>query len=515
MSADPEPPKEAHAPDSSNLQPTPTGRTLVGGVAWIASLRWTAQVLTWVSTLVVVRLLAPGDYGIAALALAVVSVVTVLAEFGLGTAVISARALSPVQVAQLNGAALGLAVLASLVVLVGSPVAARFYREPLLAGVLPLLSLVFVAEGARVVPVAMLSRALRYRDTAIIDFAKSLVTATLVLTLALRGVGYWALILGYLGGSLVSAGWVISRHRQPYAWPTRAGLGALLQLARHVVIGRSAWILYRTADVFVAGRLFGAGLLGYYTMAWTVASLPGEKLGNVLTAATAPFFGAIQSDRQALRHYFVRVSETLALVLYPLLFGFLCVADLAVPLVLGEQWRPSVPVLRVLICYAAIQGVTTPVSQILTVTGHARTVMRAGLIALAVLPPAFFVGGRMAGILGVALGWLLVYPLVAWYPLSAALRVLALPVRDYIGGLRVAFEGAITMALAVLGFRALPWPSGSDWLELGGAIVAGGLGYTVTVWRRSPEALTTLLRTVRRSPGPLPKPSRGPGGNNS
>lgn len=484
-------------PDPPDFPLAPTGRTLAGGVAWIAAFRWTAQVLTWASTLVVVRLLAPSDYGIAALALAVVSVVTVLSEFGLGTAVIAAKELSRQQVAQLNGVALGLAFLATVGAVLVAPFAESFYREPLLGTVLPVLGVLFMAEGARVVPVAMLARALRYREAALIDFMRSLSTAMLVLFLALRGAGYWALILGNLGGSVLSALWVLARHRQPLARPTWLGLGSLIQLARHVVVGRAAWILYRTADVFVAARLFGAGLLGYYTMATTVASLPGEKLGNVLTAATAPFFGAIQSDRGALRHYFLRVTEVLSLTLYPLLFGFLCVADLVVPLVLGSQWLPSVPVLRVLVCHAAIQGVLTPVSQILNVTGQAKTAMRAGLIALAVLPPAFYLGGRLWGILGVALGWLVVFPVVASYPLWALRRTLGLPMAEYLRTFRTAMEGVAIMVLAVVAVRAIPWPDSAGWLEMGTAVASGGVAYLATLRIRRPEILT-LVRVLYR-----------------
>lgn len=490
---------------------TPGGRALVGGVAWIATFRWASQVLSWAATLLVVRLLAPSDYGIATLALAVVSVAAVLSEFGLGTAVVAVRDLSRSGVAEAHGAALGLGLAVGGLLALGSPLLAWFYREPALRAVLPALSLVFVAEGARVVPVSMLARALRYRETALLDFFKAASSAILVLALAVRGAGYWALVLGHLGGSVVTTLWVLARHGQPLARPTRSGLAPTVHLARNVVVARAAWILYRTSDIFVAGRLFGTSLLGYYTMAWNFASLPGEKLGNVLTGATAPFFAAIQEDRAALRHYFLRVTEALALVLYPALFGFLLVADLVVPLVLGAQWLPSVPILRVLVFYAAVQGVQTPISQVLNVTGHSRTAMRGGLLALAVLPPAFFLGGKLGGLMGVAVAWLVAYPVVMSIPLPAVLRVLSLSPREYLSATRVAVEGVIVMAVAVVALRALPWGPSSAWPELGAAVATGATAYLGTLWVRHRRILVELHAMVRSRRGGASSPVPGPG----
>jgi O-antigen/teichoic acid export membrane protein len=319
----------------------------------------------------------------------------------------------------------------------------------------------------------------------------------MVLGLAWAGQGYWALVLGNLFGAVILSAVVTVRFGLVPAWPRTAELATPLSYARHILVGRIAWVLYRNSDILIAGRLLGSGLLGYYSMAWNVASLPGEKLGNVLTAATAPFFAAIQADRPALRHYFLRVTEALSLVLYPLLFGFLAVADLAVPLVLGEKWIPAVPVLRILIVFAAINAITTPVSQVLNVTGHTRTGMLSGLIALGVLPPAFLVGGMLWGMSGIAGAWIVGYPIVMLLPVRTALRTLEIPLGGYLGSARRAVEGVAVLAGAVWLMRlALP-PGTSGWLELVGAVLAGAVGYLGLLWWRHRGLLAAVPGLLR------------------
>jgi PST family polysaccharide transporter len=477
-------------------RPIPSGQVLARGVAWIGAFRWTAQVLSWAATLVVIRLLAPADYGIAGLATAFIGVAAILSELGLGTAVVALPTVSREQAGQLNMAALlagtGFAILTSL----AAPFAAGFFAEPALRLVLPVLSLSFILEGIRTVPVALLARRMAYRTTAMLDFARAVVTTLAVLGMAILGLGYWALILGSLAGSAIVGLWVLARHRVPLSWPRLSDLSQPFTYSSHIVVGRALWQVYRTADRMIVGRLLGTVPLGFYTVAWTVASLPGEKLGNVITAATSPFFSAVQGDRARLRHFFLRVTGMLAVVIYPALFGFFIVADLAVPLVLGERWVPAIPLIRALVAYAALQGVATILSQILNVTGHTRTNMWSGAVAVAVLLPAFAVGALVAGTLGVAMAWLITFPLVVWLPLRTVLRVLEVRMAEYLGALQPAVEGALAIVLTVGVLRLGLGGRVGAAAELSVAVLAGVAAFGLLLWLRHPH-LIQLARSLR------------------
>src|SRR6266699_3786534 len=90
-------------------------RSLLRGVAWTAAAKWASQALSWLSWLIVARLLTPEDYGLVGMAAIYLGLITLVAEFGLGTAVLAVRELSAAQINQLNGLAvlLGLASLAA------------------------------------------------------------------------------------------------------------------------------------------------------------------------------------------------------------------------------------------------------------------------------------------------------------------------------------------------------------------------------------------------------------------
>src|SRR5262245_17516964 len=103
---------------------------LVKGVAWTGAASWIAQVLSWLSTLVVVRLLSPDDYGLVALATVYLGLATMLSEFGIGTAVVTLRDLTRRQLAELNTVALLFSIVAMVISILISPLVSSFFGSP-------------------------------------------------------------------------------------------------------------------------------------------------------------------------------------------------------------------------------------------------------------------------------------------------------------------------------------------------------------------------------------------------
>jgi teichuronic acid exporter len=123
--------------------------------------------------------------------------------------------------------------------------------------------------------------------------------------------------------------------------------------------------------------------------------------------------------------------------------------------VLGPEWRPAIVPLQLLSFYAGLRSITTLHPQILTSVGRSRDQMRYSLLALAVLPPLFFVGGKLGGPAGVAWAWIIGYPLVMIPPYRAVLEITGISLGEYLSSLWPATLGSLAMAAAVLGVSEL------------------------------------------------------------
>ena len=170
--------------------------TLLRGIAWTGAVKWGSQVMSWLSTIVVARVLAPSDYGLVAMATAFLGLVALVNEFGLGSAIVMVRTLRQEQVAQLNSLALLLGLSGFLVACVAAVPVAIFYDAPDLPWVLVVLGGTFLTAGLCSVPNAILEKALRFKTLAFIEGGQSFTNAVFTVTLALLGFGtgrwYWA-----------------------------------------------------------------------------------------------------------------------------------------------------------------------------------------------------------------------------------------------------------------------------------------------------------------------------------
>src|SRR5215475_6086007 len=109
---------------------------LIRGVAWTGAASWLAQGFTWLSTLFVVRILTPDDYGLVALAAVYLGFASLISEFGFGLAVVTLRHLTPRQISQINGVTLLFALGAVLLSLACSDPISRFFASPRLGPVI-------------------------------------------------------------------------------------------------------------------------------------------------------------------------------------------------------------------------------------------------------------------------------------------------------------------------------------------------------------------------------------------
>jgi len=485
----PKPPPEA----GSALQ----NRAVVDGVLWQGSLRWLAQALSWSATIVVARKLSPEDYGIVGSATVLVVFLGLVIDGGLGRSLVVRRERDDVVTRQAHGASIALGLALAVLMLLAAYPLSRFYGEPRVAPIMASLSLVLVLAGLNAIPLALMQQRLEYRRLAAVDFAKAIVQASVVLIAALLGFGAWALAAGLLAGQFTAVLLVRNMSNLQPLLPTRLRLGSTAQYARHLVTGSLAWYLYSTADFAVVGRVFGIAALGYYQFAWNIAQLPGEKLGNVLQSVVGPFFGAIGDDHRNIKHYFLLLSELLVSVMLPVLTGFALVAHIAVPLMFGDKWLPSIPIMQILVVSSAIQSLSLLSQHVLIACGYAAVTTRVSVVAAIAMPLSFYLAARLSGTLAVAGVWLIAQPILMIVSLVIVRQAIQLPIRHFFASLRAPAVCSILMAVAVLTLDSVL----TSVLPITKLIVmctAGGLVYMTTfvlMYRNRLSAFATVWKS--------------------
>lgn len=486
-------------------------RSLVKGIAWTSLVTWLSQILSWASTLVVVHYLAPSDYGLIGMALLYLGFAQMASELGVGAAVVQFHKLTDDQLRQFNSVSIIAGLACVLVSFAAATPLGHFFREPRLPMIILVMSSNFVVSAFKVVPQGLMERQLQFRKLALFEGTKSILAATANLTMAMHGFGYWTLAIGPLIGSAVYAVLVVSQHPVGFRVPRLAAIREPFAFSSHMLVSRFAWYGFSNADFAVISKTLGSTALGAYTIGWTLSGMAVEKITALVGRVTPAFFSAVQSDIAALRRYLLLVTEGLALVTFPVCIGLALIAKDVVLLAMGERWTPAIAPMQLLAIVATFRSIQPLIPQVLVALRQSRRNMNNTLLTVLVLPLGFYIASRW-GIGGVALTWLIMYPLLAAPLFVRTFRMIELPVRTYIDSLWAATSSCAVMAGSVTLVGAA-FPNGPSYLSLLTKILVGGAVYAASVLvlhRQRVLVLRDLLRLLRTGKAPETATPRKP-----
>lgn len=316
---------------------------------WRSGSQILAQIITWASTFVVVNLLNPADYGLFALTQVILAFLSFLNGYGFANALVQSESVEPHRLRQAFGLLLLLNGALAAAQLVGAPLAAAYYGEPMVADLLRVQALIYLATPFITLPEVMLSRRLDFRRQALVNLIAALVGALTALIGALSGFGVWTLVYAPIAMFWTRAIGLTIIARL-LVWPTFdfRGCGNLLAFGTAVLASQFFWLIQTQSDVLIGGRLFPLGELGLYTTALFLTQLIASKFVPPLNEVAFPAYARIQSDAGAVRWNFLKALRLILLVTAPLYLGLAVSAEPLIAAVLAAKWGGMVPYVQLL-----------------------------------------------------------------------------------------------------------------------------------------------------------------------
>jgi teichuronic acid exporter len=400
---------------------------VINSFMWLSSLTFVGQAITWVITLVVIRLLEPKDYGLMAMASVFIGFLTILNELGLGPAIIQKPDLTEHDLRKANGCVLIINIALCAAVFALAPVIAWFFNEPRLIAIIRVLGMSFILLSFYFLPQSLMTRELDFKTRSIIELGGNIVSSVIVLSLALAGFGVWALVLGPIGMHLFKvAGFnAFKRYRYRLVLSAR-GMRGMLAFGGYVSVTRVFWYFYSQADILICGKIFGKALLGIYSVAMQLVSIPMTKLSPMLSQIGFSAFSKIQADLSSVQANFLRLVHLISLVSFPLFWGFAMVAPQAIPWLLGPKWHCVVVPIQLLSIVMPLRFISTMFNPVIASYGRPDVGMWNMVAALVIMPAAFYVGSHW-GIVGLCLAWVSAFPLLFCFMCCKVLKVLNIP----------------------------------------------------------------------------------------
>ncbi|MGH8540019.1 MAG: lipopolysaccharide biosynthesis protein [Stenotrophobium sp.] len=422
------------------------GTAARGGAATLLA-NAAGQAIRLGATLVMARLLAPGEFGLFAMINSTIGIAGVLRDMGLSSATIQSPSLTERQLSTLFWINAGFGLFATLVIAVASPWVAEGLRAPGSTLLIVALAPTFMLGGLATQHRALLSRKLAFVSLARMTLWSVLASQCLALLLAACGAGIWALVFGALATECIVTVWCWRAESwRPIAVFSLTEARPMLvfggYLSAFSILGYLAGNLHQ----LLIGIFSGTAAAGYFNRAYVLLLAPIAMIlmpvGGVVTATLS----RVQSDPPAFAHYYLRSMATVNLLSAPLGCYSLLFAPELVRLLLGPGWVESGVLLRLMAVSLIVQPLMFSTGWVYMALGEARRAFWWGNVGWSLIL-AMYLPGLYWGARGVATAHSLALLLLVWPCLHFAFRGTRITTRNT---LHVCAPAAIAAAIAVL-----------------------------------------------------------------
>ncbi|MBT9465184.1 lipopolysaccharide biosynthesis protein [Hydrogenophaga sp.] len=381
--------------------PHATGKQIAKGAAWLMGFKLLDKSIGLISTLVLVRLLTPSDFGLVAMAMAVVALLELMGAFGFDSALIQRQdtARSHFDTAWTFNVIFGAAIAVFLVVM--AVPAANFYREPRLELMLPALAIGALVGGFENIGTVAFRKELNFRMEFTFLLAKRCVVFVVVLVLAFTLRSFWALIFATIVGKFMNV--LISYALHPYRPRfSLAARGDLFNFSKWLFISNLIQFLNSRSTDFILGRTVGSHGLGVYKLAAEIAAMPSTELIAPLNRAVYPAYAQLARAREKLLARFLEVYGLISFIAFPVAVGLFCLSDLVVDLLLGSQWTDAVPIMQILGLCGLVGALQGNMYVVMSAMGKPKANTLLGAVLLVLTLPALVFFSVQFGALGAA-----------------------------------------------------------------------------------------------------------------
>ncbi|GAB3267138.1 lipopolysaccharide biosynthesis protein [Chitinimonas naiadis] len=375
------------------------------GIVWMVAARLMDRSIGVISTLILARLLVPGDFGLVAMATAIGGVLDLLGAFSFELALIQNQRAGRAEYDTVWTFNVLFGVFCGLALVGLAWPAAAFYHEPRLAAVMCALALAYLAGGLANVGVVNFRKELNFRDEFKLIFLRRVVTFVATIGGALWFQSYWALVAGIIVGRVV--GVIASFQMSDYR--PRLSLAAareLFHFSKWLFLNNTFQFLQTNGCNFIIAKLYGATGVGIFSVAYEISNLPSTELVAPINRATFPGFSKME-NAEAISASYLQLMGMIGLLILPVGLGIAAVAGPLVEALLGAKWIDAVPLIQLLAIYGAITATQTNNSVVWMVMGRTREVTAMTALFLLILGPSlYFFLGRY-GIIGAGYAYLI------------------------------------------------------------------------------------------------------------
>lgn len=362
-----------------------TEKKILTNFIWRFAERCGSQIVTFVVSVVLARILAPSDYGTITLVTVFTTILQVFVDSGLGTALVQKKDADDLDFSSVFYFNCALCLVLYLGMFAAAPLIAKFYENTELVPIIRVISLTVVVSGLKNVQQAYVSRNMQFKRFFYSSIGGVVFSAVLGIALAKAGCGVWALVAQQLSNVAVNTAilWITVKWR-PKKMFSRERLKGLLSFGWKLLVSALLDTGYSNLRNLIIGKVYSTADLAYYDQGDKFPKVIVTNINTSIDSVLLPSMSSEQDDRERVKNMTRRAIKTSTYIMAPLMMGLAFCAEPVVTLVLTEKWLPCVPFLRIFCITYMFWPVHTANLNAIKAMGHSDWFLKLEIIKTAV-----------------------------------------------------------------------------------------------------------------------------------
>ena len=323
-------------------------KNVIGNFIWRFAERCGAQLVTFVVSIVLARLLDPTVYGTVALVTVFTTILQVFVDSGLGTALIQKKDADDLDFSSVFFFNFVICIMLYMGMFIAAPYIAHFYNNSSLTPIVRVISLTIVISGVKGIQQAYVSRNVLFKRFFFSTIGGTIASAFVGIALAYKGFGVWALVaqqlLNTATDTLILWLTVKWRPRLMFSWKR---LKKLLSFGWKILCSSLIDTVYNNVRSLIIGKMYSSADLAYYNQGDKFPKLIVTNINTSIDSVLLPAMSSVQDSKDRVKNMTRRAIKTSTYIMAPLMMGLAFCAEPIVTLILTEKWLPCVPFLRI------------------------------------------------------------------------------------------------------------------------------------------------------------------------
>jgi O-antigen/teichoic acid export membrane protein len=321
----------------------------ISGMIWSAVQKFGNMGISFISNIVLARMLTPDDYGCIGMLAIFIVISNTFVDGGFGSALIQKKEPTQQDYSTIFWWNLFVSFVLYFVLYLAAPVIADFYHIPLLSFVLRVQGIVLIINSLNIIQTNQLRKQLKFKRLANVTIIAHIVAAISAIVLAWNGWGVWALvaqqIIANSGISIML--WFLNKWLPDFSF-SKESFKQLFGFGSFILLANLINTFCNNIQGLLIGRFFSSTVMGYYAQALKLEDISSKSFASIVDQVSYPVLSKFQSDNDAMKSVLRKLVVALFYVAFPLMLVLILLAEPIIMLLYGVKWLPSVHYFQIL-----------------------------------------------------------------------------------------------------------------------------------------------------------------------